>query len=129
MRRIVIRIARRVGAWPLASLVLMACSHGSSGPSAPDPQVHVAVLPDLAAPELPDAPGRAAFVGACSTCHSQRYLLDQPPLSRKTWAAEVDKMRHTYGAPVPDDLAPAIVDYLVAVRGAPMSPDPGHSQH
>jgi hypothetical protein len=114
---------RRGLAWRLASVVLAAygagagCSRGSSPP--PDPRVHSVALPEMAAPELPDAPGRAAFVGACSTCHSQRYLLDQPPLPRKTWAAEVDKMRHTYGAPVPDDLAPVIVDYLVAVRGAP----------
>ena len=46
-----------------------------------------------------------------------RYALEQPPLPRKTWEAEVDKMRKTYGAPVADEDVPAIVAYLVAVRG------------
>ena len=50
-------------------------------------------------------------------CHTPRYVLEQPPLPRKTWQAEVDKMRKTYGAPVPDEDVPPIVDYLVAVRG------------
>jgi hypothetical protein len=79
--------------------------------------VHTVVLPDVAPPELPDAPGRATFYAACSTCHTPRYVADQPPLPRRTWVAEVDKMRRTYGAPFPDEMTPAIVEYLVAVRG------------
>jgi hypothetical protein len=58
------------------------------------------------------------LVAACSTCHSLRYVLDQPPLSRRAWTAEVDKMRKVYGAPFPEDMSPAIVDYLVATHGA-----------
>jgi mono/diheme cytochrome c family protein len=107
--------AAMLAAAPLL-LLTVECSRPSP---APDPDVRTVTLPDLPAPDLPDAPGRAAFVGACQTCHTPRYLLDQPPLPRKTWTAEVDKMRHTYGAPVPDDLVAPIVDYLVAVRGAP----------
>jgi hypothetical protein len=45
-------------------------------------------------------------------------VLDQPPLPRKTWEAEVEKMRKTYGAPVADEDVAAIVDYLVAIRGS-----------
>jgi mono/diheme cytochrome c family protein len=79
--------------------------------------VHTLALPDIAPPELPDAPGRSMLLGACSTCHTLRYVLDQPPLPRRQWAAEVDKMRHAYGAPFPDEMTGPIVDYLVAVRG------------
>lgn len=84
----------------------------------PDPMVHTIALPDIPPPQLPDAPGREMLVGACSTCHTPRYVLDQPPFPRRTWAAEVDKMRHTFGAPFPEEMSKPIVDYLVAVRGA-----------
>jgi len=59
------------------------------------------------------------LVGACSTCHTLRYVLDQPPLTRRQWIAEVDKMRRAYGAPFPDETTAPIVDYLVAIRGFP----------
>jgi len=81
--------------------------------------VHALALPDLPPPDLPDAPGRAMLVGACSTCHTLRYVLDQPPLTRRQWIAEVDKMRRAYGAPFPDETTAPIVDYLVAIRGFP----------
>lgn len=100
----------------LVSAVLVAgCSR--HGATAPDPMVHTLALPEVAPPELPDAPGRAMFYGACSTCHTPRYVFDQPPMSRQKWAAEVDKMKHAYGAPFPEQASSAIVDYLVAVRG------------
>jgi hypothetical protein len=79
--------------------------------------VHTLKLPDIAPASLPDAPGRSMVIGACSTCHALRYVLDQPLLSRRQWAAEVDKMRHTYGAPFPDEMAAPMVDYLVATHG------------
>ena len=95
--------------------VLPACT--SEHPSPPSPTtVHTLRLPSEDVP-LPDLPGRAKVAASCAICHSPRYVLEQPPLPRKTWEAEVEKMRKTYGAPVPDeDMAP-IVDYLVAVRG------------
>ncbi|HEX3345925.1 MAG TPA: hypothetical protein VHS09_15175 [Polyangiaceae bacterium] len=62
-------------------------------------------------------PGRDQVTSSCVVCHSPRYVLDQPPLPRKAWEGIVDKMRKTYGAPVPDEDVPAIVGYLVAVRG------------
>lgn len=92
----------------LASLVLAAgCSR-----LAPRSTVHTLVLPELPAPELPDAPGRPMVIGACSTCHSLRYIVDQPPLPRAAWAAVVSKMRHSFGAPFPEEMASPIVDYL-----------------
>lgn len=88
----------------------------------PDPLVHTLTLPEVAPPELPDAPGRPMLVGACSTCHTLRYVLDQPLLSRRQWAAEVDKMRHAYRAPFPGEMAGPIVDYLVATHGSDAPP-------
>jgi cytochrome c5 len=67
--------------------------------------------------DLPDAPGKNLIAANCMICHSPQYILMQPNLPRKTWEASVDKMRKTFGAPVPENLVPEIVDYLVAIRG------------
>jgi hypothetical protein len=69
-------------------------------------------------PNLPDAPGRSAVESGCVVCHSTRYITMQPAFPREVWVAEVDKMRKTFGAPVTEEQAKTIVDYLVAIRGA-----------
>jgi hypothetical protein len=68
-------------------------------------------------PDLPDHPGRIAVMTSCIICHSPRYITMQPEFPRKTWEAQVEKMRKVYGAPIPDALVPDIVNYLIAVRG------------
>ena len=70
-------------------------------------------------PDLPDVPGKSTILSACVICHSTSYITMQPAFPRKTWEAEVDKMRKTFGAPVPDALVPEIVNYLMAIRGKP----------
>jgi len=73
-------------------------------------------LPQIA-PDLPPGAGREAVNGACIVCHSTRYITMQPRFSRKAWTDEVEKMRKTYGAPIPDAQVPEIVNYLVSIRG------------
>lgn len=53
----------------------------------------------------------------CLACHSADMVLNQPAMTRAGWQAEVDKMRATYKAPVADADVPAIVAYLVSVKG------------
>jgi hypothetical protein len=103
----------------LAGIAAVLLAAGCSSPSAsPAPAtLHTLKLPVEGQVPLPDRPGREKVVSACTACHTPRYVLEQPPLPRKTWEAEVDKMRKTYGAPVLDEDVAAIVDYLVAVRG------------
>lgn len=49
----------------------------------------------------------------CLSCHSADYVTTQPKcLGAKFWKAEVEKMRKAYGAPITDDDARMIVDYL-----------------
>lgn len=55
--------------------------------------------------------------GQCLTCHSVEYVTTQPILPRSFWAATVKKMRQTYGAPIPDDQAGPLVDYLTRNYG------------
>jgi hypothetical protein len=50
----------------------------------------------------------------CSTCHSPRYIIMQPPLPAATWEAEVNKMNKTFGAGIPEDNAQKIILYLQA---------------
>lgn len=54
-------------------------------------------LPDDGAP-LPEA--AAIVTQNCTGCHSSEMLTTQPVLDAKTWAAEIDKMRKVYHAPV-----------------------------
>jgi hypothetical protein len=66
---------------------------------------------------FPPAAGEEVFRSGCITCHSLRYIEMQPDFQRKTWEKIVDKMRHSFGAPISDSSAVVIVNYLVAVKG------------
>jgi mono/diheme cytochrome c family protein len=66
----------------------------------------------LVEPELAAGAGKDTLEADCSLCHSPRYVTMQPPLPAATWAAEVEKMRKTFGAAIPDDDARKIVGYL-----------------
>jgi hypothetical protein len=99
-----------------AAMLALAWGCSSRSESAPSPTLHTLRLPAETV-QLPDRPGLDKFTSGCTPCHTGRYLLEQPTFPRKTWEAEVDKMRKTYGAPVSDEDTKPIVDYLVAVRG------------
>jgi hypothetical protein len=74
--------------------------------------------------DLPDSnkmfegPGSDAINNNCLACHSAGMVLNQPPLSKQAWTAEVNKMINNYKAPVvPEDVG-AIVEYLANTKGA-----------
>jgi hypothetical protein len=66
---------------------------------------------------FPKTEGYNEFNASCITCHSLRYIEMQPDFPPKTWETIVNKMRKTFGAPIPDTTAAKIVNYLVAVKG------------
>lgn len=66
--------------------------------------------------------GRELVLGQCVACHSADYMTTQPPLDRTAWTASVEKMRSKYGAAIPTNVAPAIVDYLAAQYGPKAGP-------
>lgn len=94
----------------LALALLCACRRDATH------EVRTLTLPSME-PELATGPGMTEFAANCRTCHSARYVHDQPRLPRKTWTAEVEKMKNAYGAPIPKEQVARIVDYLVAVNG------------
>ena len=62
-------------------------------------------------------PGVELAQAYCAMCHSPDYLSNQPPFDRAFWKKTVEKMRTSYGAPVPSDKVEAIADYLVKAYG------------
>jgi hypothetical protein len=68
-------------------------------------------------PALPSGPHRQDFQIACSTCHSTRLVMTQPPFAKTKWGEVVHKMVTTYGAPLSPKEEALAVDYLAAVRG------------
>jgi cytochrome c553 len=67
--------------------------------------------------QFPGGAEADAINNNCLACHSADMVLNQPPLPRATWEAEVHKMISAYKAPVDDaDVAP-IVAYLVKTKG------------
>jgi len=66
---------------------------------------------------MPHADGYDEFETYCRACHSLRYIQMQPDFPKKKWESIVDKMVKTYGAPIPDSSAQAIVHYLNDVKG------------
>jgi len=67
---------------------------------------------------FPPGPGMEAASRNCLFCHSAGMVLYQPALSKEVWTKEVDKMIKVYKAPMNPDDIPAIVDYLMHIRGA-----------
>ena len=63
-------------------------------------------------------PGGAAADAINANCLSAGMVLTQPNLAKAAWAAEVDKMIHTFKAPIDQQNAGAIVDYLSETKGA-----------
>jgi sulfite dehydrogenase (cytochrome) subunit B len=66
---------------------------------------------------LKDAPGREVVEGYCGACHSLDYPRTNSFLDRRGWQTEVDKMIKAYGAPIDENDAKIIIDYLTVNYG------------
>jgi mono/diheme cytochrome c family protein len=65
--------------------------------------------------ELKPGAGLDAVTTSCSTCHTLNYIrMNSVFLSPDDWKAEVTKMRQALGAPIDDDTAKTIIQYLSA---------------
>jgi predicted secreted protein len=64
--------------------------------------------------ELKPGPGVETAI-VCTACHSPDYIRTQPPGKGKAfWQAEVQKMIKVYKAPIGEDDAATIANYLAA---------------
>ena len=65
--------------------------------------------------ELKEAPGRDLTVGRCIICHSVEYIpSNAPAMNRTGWQKSIQKMKDRFGAPITDEEAKQILDYLDA---------------
>lgn len=112
------RVARAASAatimavWALsASISLSAATPAKRQAAQPPAQP---VPEDQAAP----GPGRELFIARCSSCHSVDYIRMHAPFGTPAlWEASVAKMRNAFKAPLDDEDARAIVEYLSVAYG------------
>lgn len=52
-------------------------------------------------------------------CHSADFLDEQPAVPLGTWKLEVNKMKNSFGAPIPEDQIERIADLLYQRFGPP----------
>jgi len=71
-------------------------------------------------------PGNGADIanGQCLICHSAGMVLRQPPLTVDEWTGEINKMRNSFGAPLPADQVAALARYLHSINGRQDSSSP-----
>jgi hypothetical protein len=92
----------------------------SFGAQAADKLTLRSVTVDLPAGDrmFPEGPEVDAATNNCLACHSAGMVLTQPALPKAVWAAEIDKMRNIYKAPIDAKDVDAILDYLDSIKGA-----------
>ena len=77
-------------------------------------QTRTYALPDQTV-HLRPGPGVEAAEAHCMLCHSADYIEVQPRGKGKAfWTAEVNKMIKVFGAPIEQEDAAKIIDYLAA---------------
>ena len=88
-------------------------------------QKWVKVSVDLPASQTSFPPGNGSVIAnaQCLICHSAGMVLRQPPLTQDEWTGEINKMRNSYGAPMPADQVEALVKYLQSINGRQSSGD------
>lgn len=112
----------------LAGLILAFIGHPeptASGDAAtpPAPNAPRTFMLKSVSVELPTSdvafpgPNAQAITANCLACHSAGMVLTQPNFAKATWDGIVEKMIHTYKAPIGQNDVPAIVDYLEATKG------------
>ena len=78
----------------------------------------ITLPPETATFEQSTLPGYQKVLQNCTACHSAQYMQTQPASSQAWWQGEVRKMKHTYGANIPDEDMDVMAEYLFSVYGA-----------
>jgi sulfite dehydrogenase (cytochrome) subunit B len=78
--------------------------------------IHSIELPAIQV-HLKPGPGLDKVSSLCNVCHTLKYITMQPAFPRATWTAEVNKMIKVMGAPINEENANTIIDYLSTAYG------------
>jgi mono/diheme cytochrome c family protein len=77
-----------------------------------------AAAADESSVQLKPGPGLEIVRSACAVCHSLDYIaMNSPFLDSAGWTKTVDKMRRVFGAPLSEEDAAKVVDYLAQQYG------------
>ena len=94
-----------------AALAALAAAAQAGAPQAGSPTPVAATEPTA----LRDGQGRDLTVGRCIICHSVEYIpANAPAMDRAAWQKTIQKMKERFGAPITDEEAKEILDYLAA---------------
>jgi mono/diheme cytochrome c family protein len=118
---ILLGIALATGlAWPHAADSTTTMEKTATGPG----QGWAKVSVELPVSQASFPPGKGADIanGQCLICHSAGMVLRQPPLTQDEWTGEINKMRNSFGAPLPADQVEALARYLHSINGRQQSP-------
>jgi hypothetical protein len=99
----------------LIALLALSLPAGLVFAGSQDP-VHSLTLP-VVRTELKAGDGREKTETLCAICHSLDYITMQPKFSKAQWTGTVNKMRKVMGAPINEDDAKKIIDYLAVQYG------------
>jgi cytochrome c5 len=97
----------------IAAIIVMTAGLASSGPGDSIKSIDLPVVKIV----LADGPGKDTPEKYCNLCHSLDYITMQPRFSRVQWTGTVNKMIKTFGAPISDEDAKVIIDYLAMAYG------------
>jgi hypothetical protein len=94
----------------LAMLLVIGAAAAAAGET-----VSITLPPD--AITLPAGPGADVTQTQCAFCHSLDYIITQPRGPAAQWQGLVTKMMKVYGAPISEESARIIAEYLAAHYG------------
>jgi cytochrome c5 len=119
MRRVTPLWGVRLAASLAAGLALTGVALGrSADTTAASASESTASEPSVSEDEAASGEGRELFIARCTSCHSVDYVAMHARFgTRALWETEVAKMRTAFKAPLSDDEARRIVDYLARAYG------------
>lgn len=86
--------------------------------------VEITLPQELATLRESTLPGYQLAQQRCSICHSVDYINFQPPgMNLNQWTAEMQKMQHSYGAPINEQEIRSIAAYLAVAYGSAKASD------
>ena len=97
------------------TLLALGLALSAIGTATAEDRVSIILPPDSTT--LPAGPGMAVTETQCKMCHSLDYITTQPRGGAAQWQGVVTKMKTVYAAPLSEDEAKAIVEYLASHYG------------
>jgi sulfite dehydrogenase (cytochrome) subunit B len=99
----------------VVAAALLAAAAAAAAAAGTVSQAPVATAAAMEITDLRDGPGRDLTVGRCIICHSVEYIpSNAPAMNRAAWQKTIQKMKDKFGAPITDEEAKQILDYLAA---------------